>query len=97
MLETVLLDVLSVSIIVLFGYALNVLVPAVLAAGFGSLLCRVSGGAHLKEPITLLNEVPFSFLKGSLFKYLLKFLGYVNLCQQKRYSFCFHTFKNIAI
>ncbi|WP_407312586.1 accessory gene regulator ArgB-like protein [Desulfosporosinus sp. SB140] len=50
--ETVLLDILGTVIIVLLGYALNVLVPTVLVACFGCLLRKVSGGAHFGDPIS---------------------------------------------
>lgn len=53
--ETVLLDILGMLIIVLLGYALNVLVPTILTASFGSLLRRVSGGAHFDNPIKCLT------------------------------------------
>lgn len=49
--ETSLLAVMGWFFLVLIGYALNVLVPTVLAASFGSLLRKVSGGAHLNDPI----------------------------------------------
>jgi len=49
--ETALLFVLGLFLIMLFGYALNALIPALVAASSGGLLRRVSGGAHFKTPL----------------------------------------------
>lgn len=52
--ETALLTLLGTSLIILFGYLTNSLMPVVSAAAFGSLLRRVSGGAHFNSPIKCL-------------------------------------------
>jgi accessory gene regulator B len=39
------------AVLIIVGYSLKVLEPTILAASFGSLLRRVSGGAHLSDPI----------------------------------------------
>ncbi|KUO73300.1 MAG: accessory regulator AgrB [Desulfosporosinus sp. BRH_c37] len=49
--ETALLFVLGSLLIMLLGYALNAFMSAVIAAIFGSLLRRVSGGAHFNTPL----------------------------------------------
>lgn len=49
--ETTLLFILGSLLIILLGYALNALMPAVFAAIFGGLLRRVSGGAHFNTPL----------------------------------------------
>lgn len=49
--ETALLFVLGSFLIILLGYALNALLPAVFAAIFGGLLRKVSGGAHFNTPL----------------------------------------------
>ncbi|WP_308891981.1 accessory gene regulator ArgB-like protein [Candidatus Desulfosporosinus nitrosoreducens] len=62
--ETVLLGILGMVIIVLLGYALNVLVPTLLTACFGTFLRRLSGGAHLKKPLNCLvfGAIAYSFI-----------------------------------
>jgi len=52
--ETILLFVLGSFLIILLGYAFNALMPAVIAAIFGGLLRRVSGGAHFNTPLKCL-------------------------------------------
>lgn len=49
--ETALLFVLGTLLIIFLGYAFDALVPAVFAAIFGSILRRVSGGAHFNTPL----------------------------------------------
>jgi len=53
--ETALLFVLGSFLIILLGYAFNALIPAVIAAIFGGLLRRVSGGAHFNTPLKCLT------------------------------------------
>ena len=53
--ETALLFVLGSFLIMLLGYASNALMPAVIAAIFGGLLRRVSGGAHFNTPLKCLT------------------------------------------
>ncbi|MHB8072201.1 accessory gene regulator ArgB-like protein [Desulfosporosinus fructosivorans] len=52
--ETTLLFVLGSFLIVLLGYAFKALMPTVIAAIFGGLLRRVSGGAHFDAPLKCL-------------------------------------------
>ncbi|TGE39046.1 accessory regulator AgrB [Desulfosporosinus fructosivorans] len=52
--ETTLLFVVGSFLIVLLGYAFKALIPAVIAAVFGGLLRRVSGGAHFSSPLKCL-------------------------------------------
>ena len=49
--ETALLFALGSFLIILLGYAFNVLLPAVFAAIFGGLLRKLSGGAHFNTPL----------------------------------------------
>lgn len=51
-------------LIVLFGYALKVLLPTVIAAIFGGLLRKVSGGAHFNSPYKCLifGALVYSFM-----------------------------------
>ena len=62
--ETALLFVLGSFLIMLLGYALNALIPAVFAAIFGGLLRRVSGGAHFNTPLKCLvfGSIIYSFI-----------------------------------
>jgi len=53
--ETVLLFVLGLLSIFLLGFTLNALLPAFVAAIFGGLLRRVSGGAHFNTPLKCLT------------------------------------------
>ncbi|ODA40524.1 accessory gene regulator B family protein [Desulfosporosinus sp. BG] len=53
--ETALLFVLGSFSIMLLGFALNALLPAFVAAIFGGLLRRVSGGAHFNTPLKCLT------------------------------------------
>lgn len=48
--ETALLSFAGVILLAVFGYLLHVLFPAAIAATFGVLLRRVSGGAHFNTP-----------------------------------------------
>ena len=59
--ETTLLAILGALLIVLLGYALNALVPTVIAAVFGGLLRRVSGGAHFNTPYKCLTFGAFIY------------------------------------
>ena len=72
--ETAILFVLGSLLIILLGYALNALLPAVFAAIFGGLLRRVSGGAHFNTPqkCLIFGSVIYSFI-GVLAK---KLVGY---------------------
>lgn len=49
-LETTFLSMIGTIMIVCLSYSLNVLKPALIAAVFGGLLRRVSGGAHFSTP-----------------------------------------------
>lgn len=53
--ETTLLFVVGSFLIILLGYAFKALMPAVIAAIFGGLLRRVSGGAHFNTPLKCLT------------------------------------------
>ena len=53
--ETALVSILGTLLIMLLGYFLDALVPTVLAAIFGGLLRRVSGGAHFDTPLICLT------------------------------------------
>ncbi|MDP4159067.1 MAG: accessory gene regulator B family protein, partial [Bacillota bacterium] len=48
--ETALLAILGALLIVVLSYVLNVFLSTVIAAAFGGLLRRVSGGAHFNTP-----------------------------------------------
>lgn len=52
--ETTFLSIIGTIMIVCLGYFLNVLIPAVIAAVFGGLLRRLSGGAHFNTPLKCL-------------------------------------------
>ncbi|GAB6173130.1 accessory gene regulator B family protein [Paradesulfitobacterium aromaticivorans] len=52
--ETGLLAVSGAFLIAILGYALNALIPALIAAAFGGSLRRVSGGAHFNTPLKCL-------------------------------------------
>ncbi|MDI6878952.1 MAG: accessory gene regulator B family protein [Desulfitobacteriaceae bacterium] len=52
--ETVLLSVFGTILLVIFGYLVDALEPAMIAALFGVLLRRVSGGAHFNTPLKCL-------------------------------------------
>jgi len=70
--ETALLFVLGSFLIILFGYAFNALMTAVIAAIFGGLLRRVSGGAHFNTPFKclIIGSISYGFI-GVLAKKLL--------------------------
>jgi len=72
--ETAILFVLGSLLIILLGYALNALLPAVFAAIFGGLLRRVSGGAHFNTPkkCLIFGSVIYSFI-GVLAKKLVDY------------------------
>ena len=72
--ETAILFVLGSLLIILLGYALNALLPAVFAAIFGGLLRRVSGGAHFNTPqkCLIFGSVIYSFI-GVLAKQLVAY------------------------
>lgn len=53
--QTAILFILGTLLIVLLGYTFNALMPAIFAATFGSLLRRVSGGAHFNSPLKCLS------------------------------------------
>ncbi len=53
--EIAILFVLGSFLIMLLGYALNAFIPALVAAIFGGLLRRVSGGAHFNTPLKCLT------------------------------------------
>ncbi|KJR48996.1 hypothetical protein UF75_0510 [Desulfosporosinus sp. I2] len=53
--ETVLLFILGSFFLILLGYYFNALMPIVIAAIFGGLLRRVSGGAHFNTPFKCLS------------------------------------------
>lgn len=59
--ETTLLAILGALLIVLLGYALNALVPTVIAATFGGILRKVSGGAHFNTPYKCLTFGAFIY------------------------------------
>lgn len=52
--ETALLSISGTLLLILFSYALNVFRPAGIAAVFGVVLRRVSGGAHFDTPLKCL-------------------------------------------
>ncbi|GAB6152104.1 accessory gene regulator B family protein [Desulfosporosinus burensis] len=52
--ETALLFVLGSFLLIFLGYSFNALMPTVIAAIFGGLLRRVSGGAHFNTPLKCL-------------------------------------------
>ena len=52
--EETLLFILGFLLIILLGYAFNALMPTVIAAIFGGLLRRLSGGAHFNSPLKCL-------------------------------------------
>lgn len=70
--ETTLLFVLGAFLIILLGYAFNALIPAVIAAAFGGLLRRVSGGVHFNNPLKclIIGSIVYSSI-GVLAKKLL--------------------------
>lgn len=49
--ETALLSVLGFLLLIVLGYSFNALTPIVIAAIFGGILRRVSGGAHFNTPL----------------------------------------------
>jgi accessory gene regulator B len=59
--ESVLLTILGFSAILILAFFLNVLVPAAIAAVFGGLLRKVSGGAHMNTPIKCLTFGAISY------------------------------------
>ena len=72
--ETSLLFILGSFLIMLLGYALNALIPALVAAIFGGLLRRVSGGAHFNTPLRCLTMGSISYaLIGVLTKKLVNY------------------------
>lgn len=72
--ETSLLFLLGSFLIMLLGYALNALIPALVAAIFGGLLRRVSGGAHFNTPLRCLTVGSISYaLIGVLTKKLVNY------------------------
>lgn len=72
--ETALLFVIGSLLIILLGYALNALIPAVMAAIFGGFLRRVSGGAHFNTPLKclIIGSIIYSAI-GVLAKRLLDY------------------------
>ncbi|MFZ3131009.1 MAG: accessory gene regulator B family protein [Desulfosporosinus sp.] len=72
--ETALLFVLGSFLIILLGYAFKALAPTVIAAIFGGLLRRVSGGAHFNTPFKclLIGAISYCFV-GVLAKKLLEY------------------------
>ncbi|MDR3601106.1 MAG: accessory gene regulator B family protein [Desulfosporosinus sp.] len=62
--ENALLFVLGSFLIMLLGYAFNAFMSAVIAAFFGGLLRRVSGGAHFDTPLKCLifGSIIYSFI-----------------------------------
>ncbi|MFA6809174.1 MAG: accessory gene regulator B family protein, partial [Eubacteriales bacterium] len=52
--ETGFLSLLGFTVILIGGYFFDALIPAAIAAVFGGLLRRVSGGAHFNTPIKCL-------------------------------------------
>ncbi|MHB1405169.1 MAG: accessory gene regulator ArgB-like protein [Desulfitobacteriaceae bacterium] len=62
--ETGLLAVSGALLIAILGYALNALIPALIAAAFGGSLRRVSGGAHFSTPLMCLvfSAVTYSLI-----------------------------------
>lgn len=72
--ETALLFLLGSFLIILLGYALNALIPALVAAIFGGLLRRVSGGAHFDTPLKCLTIGSITYaLIGVLTKKLINY------------------------
>jgi accessory gene regulator B len=72
--ETALLFVLGSFLIMLLGYALNALLPALVAAIFGGLLRKVSGGAHFNTPLKCLTISSITYaLIGVLTKKLVNY------------------------
>jgi accessory gene regulator B len=53
--ETVLLTIIGWFLLIFFGYALNALIPIVVAALFGGALRKLSGGAHFNSPLKCLT------------------------------------------
>lgn len=72
--ETIFLFILGTLFIILFGYALNALMPTVIAAAFGGLLRKVSGGAHFDTPLkcSVFGASTYSFM-GFLAKHLVSY------------------------
>jgi len=60
--ETIFLFILGGLLLILFGYALNALIPTIIAAAFGALLRKVSGGAHFDAPLkcTVIGAIVYS-------------------------------------
>lgn len=52
--ETTLLNILGISLLILFAFLLNVLKPALIAGISGMILRRVSGGFHFNTPLKCL-------------------------------------------
>lgn len=52
--ETALLSICGSFLIILLGLLMNALIPVVIAATFGSILRRLSGGAHFNTPLKCL-------------------------------------------
>lgn len=76
--ETAFLFILGSLLIIILGCAFNALMPTVIAAVFGGLLRRVSGGAHFNAPIKCLafGAIIYSSL-GVLAKRLVDY-GFAN-------------------
>jgi accessory gene regulator B len=53
-LETFLLLIIGWLLLIIFGYFLNALIPVIVAAIFGGLLRKLSGGAHFNSPLKCL-------------------------------------------
>ena len=77
--ESALLFVLGFLLIMLIGYIFQALIPAVIAAVFGGLLRRLSGGAHFNTPVKCLA---FGALVYGLLGVLAKKLVAYNLIDQ---------------
>lgn len=72
--ETVLLSICGIFLIVIWGYLLNALVPVAIAAVFGGILRRLSGGAHFNMPLKclLFGSIIYSLI-GLLAKMLINY------------------------
>ncbi|KGP76246.1 accessory gene regulator AgrB [Desulfosporosinus sp. Tol-M] len=70
--ETALLFILGSLLIILIGYAFHALMTTIIAAIFGGLLRRVSGGAHFNTPVKclIIGAISYGFI-GVLAKKLL--------------------------
>ena len=92
--ETTLLFVLGSFLIILLGYAFNALIQAVIAATFGGLLRRVSGGAHFKTPLKCL--IIGSIIYSSIGVFAKKLLDYNLINQYILYLFLLVSFLLVA-